>query len=114
MPDQRFGIGVETFRKVKLSFQDILINCHRVIISEGVNTSDHFVDHDAQSPPIYRFSMPLVQEDFRGKVFWCSTEGESSIFDELRKSEIRKFDVAVGGYQNILRLQIPIDDVFAV
>ena len=41
----------------------------------------------------------------------CSTQGVSSIANEFREAEVRDFQIAIGGEENILRLEIAIDDV---
>jgi len=47
------------------ALQNFLIDSHRVFIVEGVNSGDHLVSKDTKSPPIYRFSMALIEKYLR-------------------------------------------------
>ena len=42
----------------------------------------------------------------------CSTQGVRSIANKFRETEVRDFQIAIGGEENILRLEIAIDDVY--
>jgi hypothetical protein len=64
---------------MKLALQDVLIDHKRIIISEWINTCDHFINQNTQSPPINRLTMSLILENLRGKILWSSTESKGSI-----------------------------------
>lgn len=40
------GTLVETLRIPDLAFEDLLVDAHGVFVSEGVNTSIHFINED--------------------------------------------------------------------
>lgn len=99
---------------MELAFQNVLVNNQRVIISERVDSCYHLVDEDAQSPPIYRFSVTLVLKNLRGQVLWCSTESKSSVLNNFGKTEVGEFKISVSADQYVLRFEIAINYVFAV
>jgi len=75
----------------------------------------HFVDEDSEGPPVDCLPVTLVEDDFRGDILRGAADGEGSAFcEELGEAEVSKFEVAVIAYQQILRLQVSEDDVFAV
>ena len=75
----------------------------------------HFVDENAQSPPIDGFSVSLVEDNFRSDIFGSSTDGEGSAFgEELSETEVGKFEVSVVADEEVFGFQVSEDDVFAV
>lgn len=44
------------------ALQNFLIDSHRVFIVEGVNSCDHLVSKNTKGPPIYGFTMALVEK----------------------------------------------------
>jgi len=52
MLNNTLSILVEVLGELYLTLEDLLVDSHRVFISEGVNTGDHFVNDDTKSPPI--------------------------------------------------------------
>ena len=95
MLHQRFGIIVESFREVQFSLENVLINDERIIISEGVDASNHFVDQNAKRPPVNWFSVTLILKDLWGKILRGSTKGESSVLNGFGKAEVCEFEVAI-------------------
>ena len=89
---QRFGFSgflLEESWERNLSTENVLIDSHGIIIVEGVNTSMHFVDEDAKGPPVYSFSMALIQDDLRRYVLGGSTNCKCSSFvQDLGETEI--------------------------
>lgn len=93
--DQGFCIVVETLRKVKFPFQNILVNNQRVVICKGVNPCNHLVNQNPQSPPVNWFSVTLVLQNFRGQILRSSTKSESSIFYNFSKAEVCEFEISI-------------------
>lgn len=118
MPNQRLGFSgffVENARKRHFALQDVLVDAHGVIVAEGVDARVHFVDEDAQSPPVDGFSVTLVEDDFWGDVLWRSANGEGPAFvQDLGETEVRQLEVAVVADQQVLWLEVSKDDVLAV
>ena len=84
----------EVPRKFNLTFQNILIDCHGVIIREGVDADLHLINQDSEAPPVHGLTMAFLQQNFRGKVLGCSTQGVRSSIDMFCKTEIRKFQIS--------------------
>ena len=60
--------------------------------------------------------MSLVEQHLGCDILWGATQsiGTSSWLDDLRKTKVRELAVAVSTDQEILRLEVAMDDVFAV
>lgn len=43
MLDYTFSVLVEVLRELNLSFQNLLIDCHRIVIIEWIDSRNHFV-----------------------------------------------------------------------
>ena len=114
MLHQRLGIGIEPFGKSEFSFQNVMINRHGVLVTEGVNSSNHFVEENPKGPPVNWFSVSLVQENLRCQILWSSTKSKCSIFDFLGESEVCDLDIAILGNENVLGLEISVDDIALV
>lgn len=95
MFDDGFDLLIEYLREVHLTLQDVLVNDHRVLVSERIDPCVHLVDQNAQGPPIHAFSVPLVQQNLRGEVLWRSTERISPRLNDLRKAKIGQLEVSI-------------------
>jgi hypothetical protein len=58
--------------------------------------------------------MPDIHQYFRGQILGCSAESKCSALSDFSKSKVCEFKVPVSGYQDILRLEVPVDDILAV
>lgn len=65
MFNQRFRVVVEPFGEVEFSLEDVLVNHEGVVVSEGVDACNHFIDENSKGPPVHRFAVALVLQDFR-------------------------------------------------
>lgn len=59
--DQTLGILIEVSWELDFTFQNLLINCHGVIIVEWIDSRYHLVSQNAKCPPIHRLSMTLIK-----------------------------------------------------
>ena len=114
MTDKGLGVVVKTFRKMQLSFENILIDDHWVIVSEGFNSSNHFVNDDSQGPPVDWLAVALILKDLRRQILRSSAESKSPVFDHLCETKVCQFDVAVRSDEDVFWLKIPVDGVFGV
>ena len=99
---------------MQFSLQNVLVDDQGIVIGEGIDSCNHLINEDAESPPIHWFSMPLILQDLRSKVFRRAAERKSPSFDDLRKPEVREFQIAISPNKNVFWFQIPIDDILAV
>ena len=53
-------ILVKILRELNFALQNLLINCHWVIVVKGINSSYHFVGQDTQRPPVDRFAVSFI------------------------------------------------------
>ena len=105
---------VKIARELNLALQDFLVDCHRVIIVEGVNTGVHFVDENTKGPPVNGFAVTLVQQHLRSKILGGSAESVGTSLAVLGKTEVGKLQVAFIINEDILGLKITVDDVLRV
>lgn len=87
---------------MQFSLENVLVDDERVVIGKGVDSRDHLVNQNAQSPPINRLPMALILEDLRGKVLGSAAKSESSILYLFGEAEICQFEVSVSSDKNIL------------
>lgn len=60
-----------------MSRDDLFVNAHGVLIPERGLADQHFVDEDAQRPPVNRGAVPLVADYFRSEIFRRAAQGVS-------------------------------------
>lgn len=58
--------------------------------------------------------MSLVVDNLWCKVFWSTTDSESSILNSFRESKVSEFKVSVCANEDVFRLEISVDNVFRV
>ena len=64
--DQGLGVFGEVPRKFNLTFQNILIHCHWVIVGKRVNSDLHLVNKDSKAPPVDGLAVAFLQQNFGG------------------------------------------------
>lgn len=111
---ERFGVFVEAFGEDDFAFENFLVDGHGVFVVEGVDAGDHFVEEDAEGPPVDGLAVSLVQQDLRREVLRGSAEGVCPAFDDLGEPEIGEFQVAVGADEQVLGLEVSVDDILRV
>lgn len=62
--DETLGILVKIARELNLAFEDLLVDCHRVVIIERIDTREHLICEDAECPPVDRLSVTFVKKYF--------------------------------------------------
>lgn len=55
---------VKIARELNLAFEDLLVDCHRVVIIERIDTREHLICEDAECPPVDRLSVTFVKKYF--------------------------------------------------
>ncbi len=111
MLNQRLTLAVESIRVSGLRVDDFSVNIHRVIVLERRIASKHFVKKNSESPPVDGFSVALVQQNLRSDVLRSSANGVCSLCNDLCKAEVNHLQVAISANHDVLRLQIPVDNV---
>ena len=91
-----------------------MINDHGIIIGKGINSGNHFINDDSQSPPIDGLAMALVLKNLWRQIFWSATKCESPVLDSFSKTEISKLDVTIGGDEHVFGFEVAVNDVLAV
>lgn len=111
MFDQALKIGVKPIWIPWFSIYDLPINVHGVVILKWRVSSEHFIDQYAEGPPVDSLSMALIEENLRGNVFGCSTNGVGPLSNNFGKPKVNKFEVAISADHDVLWLQIPVDNI---
>jgi hypothetical protein len=105
---------VDSIGEFYFSFNNFLVDHHRVVIIEGVNSYKHFVEKDTESPPVDGFRMTFVKNNFGREVLRGSAEGVSLSIDDLSKTEVSQLQITVCINQNVFRFQVSIHNILSV
>jgi hypothetical protein len=54
------NILVELLREFYFALQNILVDVHRILVSEWIDACVHLVDENAQGPPVNGLAMSLI------------------------------------------------------
>lgn len=71
------------------ALDDFLVDHHRVVVIKGVDADEHFVEEDAEGPPVDRLGMAFIQNNLRRQVLGRAAEGVSLAVDDFRETEVR-------------------------
>lgn len=80
------------------SFQDLLVNCHGIVVVEGVNASNHFEGQNTEGPPVYWLAVALVEQHFRRQVLGRAAECVRAGLTVLGEAEVSQLEVALFVY----------------
>lgn len=114
MLDQTLCILVKITRELNLALEDFLVDRHRVIIVEGINTGVHFIDENTKGPPVDGLAVTLVQENLRCKILGSTTECVGASLAVLGKTKVSQLQIAFIINKDVLGLEITVDDVLRV
>lgn len=95
--------------ELNLTLQDLLIDRHRIIVIEGIYSSNHLVSEDSKRPPIDWLSVTLIEQDLWGQILRCATQSVGSCLAILCESKVSQFQVSFLIDQYVLWLQISVD-----
>ena len=98
------NLRVETFWIAWLGIDDLPVDVHWVFVLEGWEASQHLVDQDSKSPPVYWLAMALIQENLRSDVLRSTTNRVCPFSHYLRKPKVNQLQVTILGYHDVLRL----------
>lgn len=65
MFNQGLRVVVEPFGEMEFSLEDVLIDHEGIIVCEGVDARNHFIDENSKGPPVHWFSVTLVLQNLR-------------------------------------------------
>lgn len=66
MFDEWLGVGGEWARELDLALEDVGLDFHNVVGVERVDAVQHFLNDDAERPPVHGLAVPFVHDDLRG------------------------------------------------
>lgn len=91
---------------------DELVHLVLVLVIKGRNAYYHFVDQDAQGPPVQGVVVARADDHLRRNVLGRAAErvGLRSVIDlvDLGQAEVGEEDVAIKAQQNVLGLEVPV------
>ena len=117
-----------------MACDDLLVDPHGVLIPEGWLSNEHFVDEDAQGPPIHCGTMARIADDLWSKIFggatqsvghtstmWIFTLRQRLAFGWVRvlrkilgESKVDKLEVPVRVQQDVLGFEVSIGNVLDI
>ena len=62
-------------REINLGLFDEVVHLVLILVEEGRDAHNHFVDENAQRPPINRVVVSVAPQHFGGKILSRATEG---------------------------------------
>ena len=48
--------------ELDLALENLLVNCHGIVVIERVNSGDHLVSENAKCPPVDGFAVTFVEK----------------------------------------------------
>ena len=98
-----------------MSFDDLFIDAHGVLVPERGLADEKLVDEDPQGPPVDGKPVAAVVDDLRREVLWRSAERVCFVVPDLfGKAEVDQPDVSFCVQQDVLGLQIAVDDALHI
>jgi len=79
-----------------LALEDLGLDFHGLVGVEGVDPVNHFLDQDAQRPPVHRFPVALVHDDLRRDLLGRAAEGLGLRRTDLGEAKVGHLELAVG------------------
>ena len=83
-----------------------MVDGHWIVITEGVDADEHFVDEDSEAPPVNRLAVAFLQKNLRSKVLGCSAERVGLAVYELGEAEVSQLQVTLFVDQQVFRLKV--------
>ncbi|GBE59036.1 single-stranded DNA-binding protein, putative [Babesia ovata] len=80
------------------ALQRLLVDAHRVLVVEGRVAHQHFVDKDAQRPPINGLAVSFVEQNLGGEVLGRATQRVRAHLYDLGETEIGQLEVPVAAH----------------
>lgn len=99
---------VNLFGKDELASEDFLIDEDRIGIVKGWIAGEHFVQQDAERPPVDSAAVTTALNDLRSEVLGRTAEGPGAVFHLLGKAKVGDLGVAVRVNEQVLRLEISV------
>ena len=112
--DQRLKVLVKAFGISRLGVDNFSVDVHRIVILEWRVASEHFIEQDAQSPPINSKTMTLIKQYFWRDILGRSANRIRTFLDDLRESEIDHLQITVRANHNVLWFQVPVYDLLTL
>mmetsp|Transcript_34696 Transcript_34696/g.110262 ORF Transcript_34696/g.110262 Transcript_34696/m.110262 type:complete len:272 (+) Transcript_34696:64-879(+) len=115
-PDQAPGVSLAAGRKVHSvnSINDSLVHLHGVSRLKRRLAGQELPDENAQGPPVQRKGVPALLHHLWRKVTRCPTDRVRLAECELGKAHVCELCMALGVEHDVLRLQVPVDDLESV
>mmetsp|Transcript_9221 Transcript_9221/g.28288 ORF Transcript_9221/g.28288 Transcript_9221/m.28288 type:complete len:275 (-) Transcript_9221:331-1155(-) len=111
MSRRRRGSSATTLSMPRMTLS---VGVHGLVVQEGRLARQELEKEDAQRPPIHSLRVAARGDDFGCEVVRGAASGVGLADGEFGEAHIRELDVALLCEQQILRLQIPVENVTLV
>mmetsp|Transcript_4360 Transcript_4360/g.11304 ORF Transcript_4360/g.11304 Transcript_4360/m.11304 type:complete len:212 (+) Transcript_4360:158-793(+) len=88
-------VRLKVARELELAREDLLVDPEGVLVVKRRVARQHFVDEDAERPPVHRLSVPFGLDDLGREVLGCATQRPCSVLNVLGEAEVGDFQVAL-------------------
>ena len=102
---------MEVTRELDFTLENLLIDSHGIVIVEWIDSGNHLVGQDAESPPIDWLAVAFVEKHLWSEVFGSTAEGVCACLAVLGETEISQSEVAFSIDEDVFWLQITVNDV---
>jgi len=111
---QILQVGAKVRGETWLAAHDLLVDLDRLISEEWRISRGHLIDQYSQRPPIHRLVVALAENDLGREIFRRATQGPRPTLYPLGEAKVGDLQVTLRVDQQILRLQIPVDQIEVV
>lgn len=108
------ALAIEAIGVSWLSVNNFPVNIHGIVVLEWRVAGQHFVQKDTKCPPVHGLAVALVQQDLGSNVLWSSANGVGALRYYFGKTKVDHLQVTVASNHDILGLQIPVYNFFAL
>mmetsp|Transcript_20183 Transcript_20183/g.47156 ORF Transcript_20183/g.47156 Transcript_20183/m.47156 type:complete len:246 (-) Transcript_20183:444-1181(-) len=106
-------ISAEPIRKLEWVFQQLSVRHVEIGAVEWRQADCHLVQQNAQAPPVYSFSVTLLEHNFRRNIIRRPDNSIRSLLRDsvLGESKVGELDKPIHVQEDVLRLEIAIDNI---
>lgn len=95
MLHETFGVFRECPRKFYFAVKDFLLDFHGIICTERIYANNHFLNENSKGPPISRFSVARIEDNFWSNVLRGTAQCLRFVGAHLGKTEVSQLQVSV-------------------
>ena len=108
------ALAVEAVWVSWLCVDDLSVDVHRIIILKWWVASQHFIEQDADGPPVHCFAVTLVEQNLWSNILRRAANSVGPLCDYFGKPKVNHLKISITANHDVLRLQISVHNIFAL